>query len=163
MLKSERCRCFPRLPRLLPSSPCSLGKLPSSPVRLLFIPSVVLSTFKKSKFGTQDVPLSHFLSSLFFLFFFLEGSPLCTNTVQTRVPSVPTPFETLCSLNTARLKRMPSAFLLRGRQSARSSCIYAQTRTHTHGSCERHNLMCTRGNSQTHRHAHRRQTPARSD
>lgn len=71
-----------------------------------------------------------------FLFFFSKGRLLCTNTVQTRLPSVLSPFETPCSLNTIRLKRMPSAFLLHSHSSALThSLTFPHTHTNTLGLC----------------------------
>lgn len=84
--------------------------------------------------------LQEFLSLSFY-----EGGLLRTNTVQTRLPSVLSPFETLCSLNTLRLKRMPSAFLLShtvtrahshtptvNTQIERNLCTNTQANAHTH-------------------------------
>lgn len=73
-------------------------RLSGSTTLSLFYPNILSSSSKK----TSGIP--------FFLSFFFKGRLLCTNTVQTRLPSVLSPFETPCSLNTTRLKRMPSAF-----------------------------------------------------
>lgn len=71
------------------------------------------------------------------LVFFLKGRLLCTNTVQTRLPSVLSPFESACSLNTTRLKRMPSAFLLQSLRHALRIFLlhtlnFLQPRLHTY-------------------------------
>jgi len=71
-------------------------------------------------------------SGISFFHFFSKGRLLCTNTVQTRLPSVLSPFETPCSLNTICLKRMPSAFLLHSHSSGLAHS-FAFSHIHKHG------------------------------
>lgn len=86
---------LPPPPRLLSSlSPC----LPSSAT---FIPHLLISPPPpRNRNALQE-----------FLLPFLKRAALHANTVQTRLPSVASPFETRCSLNAARLNTVPSAFL----------------------------------------------------
>lgn len=105
----------------------------------LFISPNILSTSKKTL-------QMHFRNS--FLSPFFKGSLLRTNTVQTQLPSVLSPFESLCSLNTICLKRMPSAFLFFYTAPHARSRFLAVTHIH------KHSLAITHACTNAHIHSH---------